>query len=227
MLVVGSSLRIGGRLVTLSAGNGDGCSSLLCLVRCNWSTLRWVLACFVGTNVGLATGRYSGSSLPCLYRTPHALHSVARPFGPSLHCGVSDDPQCWHLFPLFAGHGAEGASLLDRLLFFFFEGFLGRCTDEGASGSQMGLSGGELMTGLSCRESVTEHSAGRHSGSNLPFLYLMPQAVQTSLRPIDPSIHKGGSDDPQCKQLVPGRGAGAGAASVLGGILSVADFLTR
>ena len=170
-------------------------------------------------------GRYSGSSLPCLYRTPHALHSVARPFGPSLHCGVSDDPQCWHLFPLFAGHGAEGASLLDRLLFFFFEGFLGRCTDGGASGSQMGLSGGELMTGLSCRESVTEHSAGRHSGSNLPFLYRMPQAVQTSLRLIDPSIHKGGSDDPQCKQLVPGRGAGA--ASVLGGILSVADFLTR
>lgn len=52
------------------------------------STFRCELECLVRTNVGLAAGRYSGTSLPDLYLTPQALHSVFGPIGPVLHCGV-------------------------------------------------------------------------------------------------------------------------------------------
>lgn len=52
--------------------------------------------CCVGMNVGLAAGMYSGTSCPDLYHTPHALHSVFGPNGPSLHCGVFSDVQCAH-----------------------------------------------------------------------------------------------------------------------------------
>lgn len=177
-------------------GSCDGSWSLLrgfCL--CNRSTWRWWLACCDGRKVGLAIGRYSGSSLPCLYRTPQALHSVPRPIGPSLHCGVFTDPQCMQLFPVSFGlHG----------VFPFFDDFLARHTDDlGASGSQIGLSGGELaVIGLCGGESVTGLTAGWHSGRRRPFLYRSPQAVQTSLRPIGPSLNSGGSDDPQFKQQI-------------------------
>lgn len=46
--------------------------------------------------MGLAAGRYSGTNLPDLYLTPHALHSVFGPIGPALHCGVSSESQCKH-----------------------------------------------------------------------------------------------------------------------------------
>jgi hypothetical protein len=84
-------------------GGGGGVEGLV-LCRC-WrrssSTWRWLAACTDGEKVGLPLGRYSGSSLPCLYRTPHALHSVPRPVGPSRHCGVSVEPQCTQLLFLF------------------------------------------------------------------------------------------------------------------------------
>lgn len=49
--------------------------------------------------MGLAAGRYSGTSRPDLYRTPHALHSVFGPIGPVLHCGVFSDAQWRHFRP--------------------------------------------------------------------------------------------------------------------------------
>lgn len=51
-------------------------------------TLRCEFECWVSTNVGLAAGRYSGTSRPDLNRTPHALQSVFGPNGPVRHCGV-------------------------------------------------------------------------------------------------------------------------------------------
>uniref|UniRef100_A0A804LN79 Uncharacterized protein n=1 Tax=Zea mays TaxID=4577 RepID=A0A804LN79_MAIZE len=59
-------------------------------------TLRCELECCVSTKVGLAAGRYSGTSRPDLKRTPHALHRVLGPSGPVLHCGVFSDAQCVH-----------------------------------------------------------------------------------------------------------------------------------
>lgn len=50
----------------------------------------------MSTNVGLAAGRYSGTSRPDLNLTPHALHSVFGPSGPVRHCGVFSDAQCVH-----------------------------------------------------------------------------------------------------------------------------------
>lgn len=61
-------------------------------------TFLWELECRDGTNVGLAAGRYSGYRRPDLYRTPHALHRVFGPVGPSLHCGVFVTSQCVHFF---------------------------------------------------------------------------------------------------------------------------------
>jgi hypothetical protein len=101
------------------------------------------------------------------------LHSVLLPCGPSLHCGVFEVPQCKHVFPSFFAHGAGPLYFL-----FFFEIFLGRCTDGGgillcrcadrggillgrymgggaALGSQIGLSGGELAAGLCSGEAAT------------------------------------------------------------------------
>lgn len=52
------------------------------------TTFLWEFECCDGTNVGLAAGRYSGNRRPDRYRTPHALHRVFGPNGPSLHCGV-------------------------------------------------------------------------------------------------------------------------------------------
>ncbi|GKV12845.1 hypothetical protein SLEP1_g23939 [Rubroshorea leprosula] len=60
-------------------------------------TLRWELECWVRTKVGLAAGRYSGTSRPDLYRTPQALQSVLGPSGPVRHCGVLSEAQCVHL----------------------------------------------------------------------------------------------------------------------------------
>lgn len=54
-------------------------------------------------NVGLAAGRYSGTSRPDLYLTPQALHSVFGPIGPVRHCGVFSDAQCVHFRPLDDG----------------------------------------------------------------------------------------------------------------------------
>lgn len=59
-------------------------------------TFRCELECLVRTNVGLAAGRYSGTSLPDLYLTPQALHSVFGPNGPVLHCGVLSVAQWRH-----------------------------------------------------------------------------------------------------------------------------------
>lgn len=49
--------------------------------------------------MGLAAGRYSGTSRPDLYRTPHALHNVFGPIGPVLHCGVFSEAQWRHFRP--------------------------------------------------------------------------------------------------------------------------------
>lgn len=49
--------------------------------------------------MGLEAGRYSGTSRPDLYRTPHALHNVFGPIGPVLHCGVVSDAQWRHFRP--------------------------------------------------------------------------------------------------------------------------------
>ena len=57
-------------------------------------------------NVGLAAGRYSGTSRPDLNRTPHALHSVFGPMGPVRHCGVFSEAQWRHFLP-----GVSAASL--------------------------------------------------------------------------------------------------------------------
>lgn len=62
--------------------------------------------------VGLEAGRYSGTNLPDLYLTPHALHSVFGPKGPVRHCGVLSEAQCRHFRP--------GVSTLSR----FFDGAL-------------------------------------------------------------------------------------------------------
>ncbi|PON57723.1 hypothetical protein TorRG33x02_293110 [Trema orientale] len=60
-------------------------------------TFRCEFECWVRTNVGLAAGRYSGTSRPDLYLTPQALHSVFGPIGPVRHWGVFSDAQCVHL----------------------------------------------------------------------------------------------------------------------------------
>lgn len=60
-------------------------------------TFRCELECWVRTKVGLAAGRYSGTSRPDLYRTPQALHNVLGPNGPVRHWGVFSDAQCEHL----------------------------------------------------------------------------------------------------------------------------------
>lgn len=59
-------------------------------------TFRWWFECSSLENVGLQAGLYSGSNLPDLYRTPHALHRVLAPIGPALHCGVFWTPQWLH-----------------------------------------------------------------------------------------------------------------------------------
>lgn len=69
-------------------------------------TFLWEFECRDGTNVGLAAGRYSGNRRPDRYRTPHALHRVFGPIGPSLHCGVSVTSQCVHF--LFMDSTATG-----------------------------------------------------------------------------------------------------------------------
>jgi hypothetical protein len=102
------------------------------------------LACSDGSKVGLASGRYSGSSRPCLYRTPHALHSVLRPSGPSRHCGVDDDPQCRHCFADFGGHHGFFAEATEAGVFFLFF-FLTRYTaGAGGGGAGIGDGGGGL-----------------------------------------------------------------------------------
>ena len=45
------------------------------------STFLWRLECSRLLKSGLVDGRYSGNSLPILYRMPHALHSVPLPAG--------------------------------------------------------------------------------------------------------------------------------------------------
>lgn len=57
------------------------------------------MECLVSTNVGLAAGRYSGTSLPDLYLTPHALQRVFGPMGPVRHCGVLSVAQWRHFRP--------------------------------------------------------------------------------------------------------------------------------
>lgn len=94
------------------------------------NTFRWEFECWVSTNVGLAAGRYSGTSRPDLYRTPHALHRVFGPKGPVRHCGVFSEAQCVHrrtppsgddcrwersLFPFASGDNVQLVAL-DRLL---------------------------------------------------------------------------------------------------------------
>lgn len=81
------------------------------------------LECTEGVKVGLAAGRYSGKRRPDLYRTPHALHSVFGPIGPSLHCGVLVTAQCMHfLVSPAACDNDEGflLSTLARCTEFFF-----------------------------------------------------------------------------------------------------------
>lgn len=81
------------------------CWCCCCCTLCNsfWrlssSTLRCEFECFVSTNVGLAAGRYSGTSRPDLYLTPQALQSVFGPIGPVRHCGVLSVAQCKHFLP--------------------------------------------------------------------------------------------------------------------------------
>lgn len=79
----------------------------ICCCCCGWwiisfcrrssITFRWEFECCVNTKVGLAAGRYSGTSRPDLYLTPQALQSVFGPRGPVLHCGVFSEAQCVHL----------------------------------------------------------------------------------------------------------------------------------
>lgn len=71
--------------------------------------------------MGLAAGRYSGSSRPERYRTPQALHSVFGPNGPSLHCGVLVTSQCVHFL-----NKLESMTLdcCDNFLLFFSFPFL-------------------------------------------------------------------------------------------------------
>ena len=111
------------------------------LFRCRWSCITWLclLACSDGSKVGLASGRYSGSNRPCLYRTPHALHSVLRPSGPSRHCGVDDDPQCKHCFADFGGrHGF----LAEADFFFFLTRYTAGASGGAAAGTVLGGGGG-------------------------------------------------------------------------------------
>lgn len=77
------------------------CCWLLTISFCrrSSSTFRCELECFVSTKVGLAAGRYSGTSRPDLYLTPQALHSVFGPMGPVRHCGVLSVAQCRHFRP--------------------------------------------------------------------------------------------------------------------------------
>ena len=77
--------------------------------------------------VGLAAGRYSGKSLPDLYRTPQALQRVFDPIGPALHCGVlvisqcirfltdCEDGELW--FPVPASKWSERKGQFDFLVF--------------------------------------------------------------------------------------------------------------
>lgn len=62
-------------------------------------TFRCELECLADKNVGLAAGRYSGTSRPDLYRTPQALHSVLGPMGPVRHWGVFSEAQWRHFRP--------------------------------------------------------------------------------------------------------------------------------
>lgn len=99
-------------------------SSVLFLIS---NTFLWEFECNDGMNVGLAAGRYSGKSLPDLYRTPQALQSVFGPIGPARHCGVLVISQCIHFltdcddgkfwFPAPPSNG--GASEKDNLIFLF------------------------------------------------------------------------------------------------------------
>lgn len=90
---------------------------------------RWLLECILLSKVGLAAGRYSGTNLPDLYLTPHALHNVFGPMGPILHCGVVSVPQCPHL--LFEGRRAFTFEDQTRpvllLLCFFLNGPFSSC----------------------------------------------------------------------------------------------------
>lgn len=98
-------------------------SSVLLLIS---RTFLWEFECNDGTKVGLAAGRYSGKSLPDLYRTPQALQRVFGPMGPALHCGVLVISQCIHFltdcedaelwFPASIGAASEK----DNLIFLFF-----------------------------------------------------------------------------------------------------------
>ena len=105
------------------------------------------MACSDGSKVGLASGRYSGSSRPCLYRTPHALHSVLRPIGPSRHCGVDDDPQCRHRFADFRGRHGFFLGVFGAFFFFVFF-FLTRNTAgaDGDAASDLPCFGGFFLS---------------------------------------------------------------------------------
>lgn len=89
-------------------------SSTLFLIS---STFLWEFECRDGMKVGLAAGRYSGKSLPDLYRTPQALQRVFGPIGPALHCGVLVISQCIHF--LTDDGESNGASEKDNLIFLF------------------------------------------------------------------------------------------------------------
>ncbi|GER52665.1 peptide chain release factor 1 [Striga asiatica] len=111
-------------------------------------TFRCEFECLAETKVGLAAGRYSGTSRPDLYRTPHALHRVFGPIGPVLHCGVFSDAQWRHLRP-----GASAGSLL------LAGAALGERTKRREDQSQ-GAARERLLRALP----GTEASAGKNSG---------------------------------------------------------------
>ncbi|KAG0520222.1 hypothetical protein BDA96_08G055000 [Sorghum bicolor] len=195
--------RWGGNWST-SMARGGGCCwwwlwLWLWLFRCRWSCSTWLclLACSDGSKVGLAIGRYSGSSRPCLYRTPHALHSVLRPSGPSRHCGVDDDPQCRHCFADFRGrHGFLDESA-EAAAFFFFFFFLTRYTAGAGAGAGggAGASAGSVLG----RGGGFPRFRGFFLTSAPAALSRTPQALQSVPCPIGPDLHCGVTAAPHCR----------------------------
>lgn len=83
------------------------------------------------TKVGLAAGRYSGTSRPDLKRTPQALHRVFGPIGPVRHCGVFSEAQWRHFRP---GVSA-GCFLIDGVVLWIGEGATRRRREDQSQGA--------------------------------------------------------------------------------------------
>jgi hypothetical protein len=127
------------------------------------TTQRRLLECSSGEKVGLLSGRYSGTRPPFLYRTPHALHRVDGPFGPSRHFGVSVVPQCEHR--RCASAAAVAGDRLDAAA-----RLLGRTSTDGGFGSIVFIAGTFLFGSQWRSSSFSSANPTRHCG-----FFLAPQ----------------------------------------------------